>query len=216
MFQGKKMSTKKAARALEGSDEAKRTPKRERPSNRRCRSPQAEVPNAAVFCQGLTSRNTFFRLGGVVGQTSGNCNDGVPKGEEPRLSRACTACGDGPRPLETEDTEVLCITVCNPYSSGVDDFTRTSLCATRILLGREPARRALREINPSHDLLRRHSRATPDPRILRVARGVMMNSARKWVQNRISLLQAVHKAGAQFRWTSGELEQRGRRQPRRL
>src|SRR3712207_8484092 len=48
-----------------------------------------------------------------------NCNDrGCDRVEEPKIVPCLhLRWGDGPQDrLETEDTEILCLTVCNPYS----------------------------------------------------------------------------------------------------
>jgi hypothetical protein len=60
-------------------------------------------------------------------QTSGNCNnERCQKVDEPKIEPCLRLrWGDGAQDqLETEDTEVLCITVCNPYSNvAFNDFT---------------------------------------------------------------------------------------------
>jgi hypothetical protein len=59
-------------------------------------------------------------------QTAGNCEKGCQTVEEPRIVPCIhLRWGDGPQDhLETDDTEVLCITVCNPYSNvTLKDFT---------------------------------------------------------------------------------------------
>lgn len=52
---------------------------------------------------------------------SGNCNDQCATVEEPRIVPCFRLrWGDGPQDhLETDDTEIICITVCNPYSNVV-------------------------------------------------------------------------------------------------
>jgi hypothetical protein len=52
---------------------------------------------------------------------SGNCSERCQTVEEPKIVPCLhLRWGDGPKDqLETEDTEVLCITVCNPYSNVV-------------------------------------------------------------------------------------------------
>jgi len=54
-------------------------------------------------------------------QKSGNCSDKCQTVEEPKIVPCIRLkWGDGPQDhLETDDTEVLCITVCNPYSNVV-------------------------------------------------------------------------------------------------
>lgn len=92
---------------------------------------QAERQNSADICQkvdeianGLIQRACAQKQ---FEQTSGNCKDKecqtVP---EPKVVPCIRLkWGDGPNDrLETEDTEFLCITVCNPYSNVVlKDFT---------------------------------------------------------------------------------------------
>jgi hypothetical protein len=59
-------------------------------------------------------------------QKSGNCGDECRKVEEPKIEPCLRLrWGDGRSDqLETEDTEILCITVCNPYSNvTLKDFT---------------------------------------------------------------------------------------------
>jgi hypothetical protein len=53
--------------------------------------------------------------------TSGNCSKECQTVEEPKIVPCLRLrWGDGPQDhLETDDTEVLCITVCNPYSNVV-------------------------------------------------------------------------------------------------
>ena len=92
---------------------------------------QAELPNAAIVCQRLDAAvNDLLRKlceGKQFGQKSGNCNDRrCQRVEEPKIEPCVhLRWGDGPQDqLETEDTEVLCITVCNPYSNvALNDFT---------------------------------------------------------------------------------------------
>lgn len=58
--------------------------------------------------------------------TSGNCEKRCQTVDEPKIVPCVhLRWGDGPQDhLETDDTEVLCITVCNPYSNVVlKDFT---------------------------------------------------------------------------------------------
>jgi len=58
--------------------------------------------------------------------TSGNCEKRCQTVDEPKIVPCLhLRWGDGPNDhLETDDTEVLCITVCNPYSNVVlKDFT---------------------------------------------------------------------------------------------
>jgi hypothetical protein len=52
---------------------------------------------------------------------AGNCSDRCQTVEEPKIVPCLRLrWGDGPQDhLETDDTEVLCITVCNPYSNVV-------------------------------------------------------------------------------------------------
>jgi hypothetical protein len=54
-------------------------------------------------------------------QTAGNCSDKCQTVDEPKIVPCIRLkWGDGPQDhLETDDTEVLCITVCNPYSNVV-------------------------------------------------------------------------------------------------
>lgn len=60
-------------------------------------------------------------------QSVGNCNErGCDRAEEPKIVPCLRLrWGDGPQDrLETEDTEILCLTVCNPYSNvTLKDFT---------------------------------------------------------------------------------------------
>lgn len=54
-------------------------------------------------------------------QKTGNCSDQCETVEEPRIVPCFRLrWGDGPQDhLETDDTEILCITVCNPYTNVV-------------------------------------------------------------------------------------------------
>ncbi|HYO92535.1 MAG TPA: hypothetical protein VEQ40_12900 [Pyrinomonadaceae bacterium] len=60
-------------------------------------------------------------------QTTGNCNDKhCQQVEQPKIVPCFRLrWGDGPNDqLETEDTEILCLTVCNPYSNvALNNFT---------------------------------------------------------------------------------------------
>lgn len=59
-------------------------------------------------------------------QTFGNCKEGCKPVEIPKLVPCFhLRWGDGPQDhLETDDTEVLCLTVCNPYSNvALKNFT---------------------------------------------------------------------------------------------
>jgi len=64
---------------------------------------------------------------------SGNCGQGCQTIEEPKIVPCLhLRWGDGPQDhLETDDTEVLCITVCNPYSNVVlKDFNLQLIVTT--------------------------------------------------------------------------------------
>lgn len=64
---------------------------------------------------------------------SGNCSERCQTVQEPKIVPCLRLrWGDGPQDhLETDDTEVLCITVCNPYSNVVlKDFTLQLIVTT--------------------------------------------------------------------------------------
>ena len=66
-------------------------------------------------------------------QTSGNCAEQCQTVPEPKIVPCLRLrWGDGPQDhLETDDTEVLCITVCNPYSNVVlKDFNLQLILTT--------------------------------------------------------------------------------------
>ena len=129
------MSTKKAPKSSKKAPKStKQTPEQGEDFQQqamRVALAQAELPNAAVFCQRLdAAANDLLRKlceGKQFDQTAGNCNDRrCQKAEEPKIEPCVhLRWGDGAQDrLETEDTEVLCITVCNPYSNvALNDFT---------------------------------------------------------------------------------------------
>lgn len=129
------MSTKKASKsARKAPKSAKQTAERDEgilQQTMRAAQAQAELPNAAVLCPRLdAAANELLRRlceGKKFGQKAGNCSDGrCQRVEEPKIEPCVhLRWGDGPQDqLETEDTEVLCITVCNPYSNvALNDFT---------------------------------------------------------------------------------------------
>ena len=122
------MSTKKAAKS------SKKAPKRGQdplPQAMRAALAQAERQNNAEICRRIDElANALIRRACTqkqFEQTSGNCRAReCQKVEEPRIEPCLRLrWGDGAQDqLETEDTEVLCITVCNPYSNvAFNDFT---------------------------------------------------------------------------------------------
>jgi hypothetical protein len=92
---------------------------------------QAASQNNADVCQRIDDiANDLIRqdcLKKQFEQTDGNCSDKECKRIEVPKIVPCLRLkwGDGPNDhLETDDTEVLCITVCNPYSNvTLKDFT---------------------------------------------------------------------------------------------
>ncbi|HYO99869.1 MAG TPA: hypothetical protein VER76_06745 [Pyrinomonadaceae bacterium] len=92
---------------------------------------KAAHENDSRLCRGVEDwANNFIRDECAKKQftlSSGNCNlKECQTVEEPRIEPCVTLrWGDGQKDqLETEDTEVLCITVCNPYSNvSLNDFT---------------------------------------------------------------------------------------------
>jgi hypothetical protein len=92
---------------------------------------QAEQQNNADICERVDQVvNDLLRRSCAqkqFEQTFGNCgHKECQKVEEPKIAPCLRLrWGDGPQDqLETEDTEVLCLTVCNPYSNvAFNDFT---------------------------------------------------------------------------------------------
>lgn len=91
---------------------------------------EAEELNGAVLCERFDILvNDLLRkscAGKQFELKSGNCKEGCQTIEEPKIVPCLRLrWGDGPQDhLETDDTEVLCITVCNPYTNVVlKDFT---------------------------------------------------------------------------------------------
>jgi hypothetical protein len=130
------MSTKKSSKS------ARKAPKNTRQTSKQGEDPlqqemraaalaQAELPDAAIFCQRLdAAANDILSKLCAAKQfdlKSGNCSDErCQRVEEPKIVPCVhLRWGDGPQDqLETEDTEILCITVCNPYSNvALNDFT---------------------------------------------------------------------------------------------
>ena len=129
------MSTKKASKSTKkASDSTKRAAAGgEDPMPREMRAvmAQAERQNAAEICAKIDdAANELIRRAcsqKKFEQSSGNCNDKeCQRVEEPKIEPCLRLrWGDGAQDqLETEDTEVLCLTVCNPYSNvAFNDFT---------------------------------------------------------------------------------------------
>jgi hypothetical protein len=130
------MSTKKASKSTRKAQKSVKSAAAENEEGfvrqtMRAAQALAELPNAAVLCPRLDdAANELLRKlceAKQFGQQSGNCNDGrCQTVEEPKIVPCVhLRWGDGPQDqLETEDTEVLCITVCNPYSNvALNDFT---------------------------------------------------------------------------------------------
>ncbi len=86
---------------------------------------QAEQINNAELCEKLDGiADDLIRRECVKKQfelKSGNCGERCQTIEEPKIVPCLSLrWGDGPQDhLETDDTEILCITVCNPYSNVV-------------------------------------------------------------------------------------------------
>ncbi|HVG35957.1 MAG TPA: hypothetical protein VM911_23085 [Pyrinomonadaceae bacterium] len=128
------MSTKKSKSTKKATKSTRQTTSREEePVQQAMRAAlaQAEQPNASIFCQRLdAAANDFLNkscAGKQFDQTAGNCNNkSCQTVEEPKIEPCVhLRWGDGPQDqLETEDTEILCITICNPYSNvALNDFT---------------------------------------------------------------------------------------------
>ena len=93
--------------------------------------------NAADICERIEDAvNDIIRKSCSKKQfeiKSGNCSDRCQTIEEPKIVPCLRLrWGDGPQDhLETDDTEVLCITVCNPYSNVVlKDFNLQLIVTT--------------------------------------------------------------------------------------
>ena len=107
------------------------------PGPMRAAMEQSRDLNAADFCERVEDA-----LDDILRQlcskkqfelTSGNCSRECRAVEEPKIVPCLRLrWGDGPQDhLETDDTEVLCITVCNPYSNVIlKDFNLQLIVTT--------------------------------------------------------------------------------------
>lgn len=101
------------------------------PKSLRAALAQAEQDRNASICRQIDDlANEFIRkacANKYFAQTSGNCNfKECQRVDEPKIEPCLRLTwGDGAQDqLETEDTEVLCLTVCNPYSNvSLNNFT---------------------------------------------------------------------------------------------
>lgn len=117
--------------------ESKRKEETQPPEPMRTVMAQAQEINSAALCErledvvnGLISKSC---AGKQFELKSGNCREGCQTVEEPKIVPCLRLrWGDGPQDhLETDDTEVLCITVCNPYTNvTLKDFTLQLIVTT--------------------------------------------------------------------------------------
>lgn len=128
------MSTKKASKSTKKATKSARkatTRSEDTMAAMRATMAQSERLNNADICRAVDEfLNNEIRRDcsqKQFEQTSGNCRDReCQRVDEPKIEPCLRLrWGDGAQDqLETEDTEVLCITVCNPYSNvALNNFT---------------------------------------------------------------------------------------------